>query len=148
MKKIRNSIILAALLTTSSVMAYGNNNHNSNSKMQMQNNIHGQHHKKNHKKNVVHFIMKTVSSMDLSKEQMAKFSMIKKNSKNSKFIGFSENGFDKELYISSRIKTKEDRVKKEAQLIDSIYSILNKKQITYIGMKINAMEKHRNQYKN
>jgi len=151
MKKIRNSIILAALLTTSSVMAYGNNSGacsgNGACKMQKQN-THGKQLKKKHKGNTAHFIMRTVRNMNLSKDQMTQFNAIQKKFKKSRFTGITENGFDKKLYIAAKTQTREERVKEEANLIENVYSILNKKQIMYIGMKVNAIEKHREQRKN
>jgi len=150
MKKIRNSIILAALLTTSSVMAYGNNSgacfgHGA-CKMQKQN-AHGKQFKKQHRGNTAHFIMRTVRNMDLSKDQMTQFKAIQKKFKKSKFTGITENGFDKKQYIAAKTQTREERIKEEANLIEDVYAILNKKQITYIGMKVSAIEKHREQMK-
>ena len=149
MKKLRNSIVLVALLATSSAMAYGNSG--DGCKMQKQNSSCGQQHKKGNKAkkgDVVHFIMRTVHNMDLTKDQKSKLLEIQKKFKKSKFVGISENGFDKKAYIAAKSKTREDRVKEEANFIDSVYSILDKKQITYIGMKIQSMEKHRNQMQN
>ena len=76
------------------------------------------------------------------------FSFLNKKFKKSRFTGITENGFDKKLYIAAKTQTREERVKEEANLIENVYSILNKKQIMYIGMKVNAIEKHREQRKN
>jgi len=150
MKKIRNSIILAALLTTSSVMAYGNNmgacSGNGACKMQKQHSQ-AKQFKKHRKGDVVHFIMRTVRNMDLTKEQMKQLTAIQKKFKKSKFTGISENGFDKKQYIAAKTQTREQRVVEEANMIESVYAILDKKQIMYIGMKVEALEKHRAQKK-
>ena len=143
MKKIRNTIVLVTLLATSSVMACKNSDNNNGYKMNKQSCMQKQQHKKGPQSEVSHFILKTVHHMDLTKNQQSELLKIEKKFKKSKFTGFSENGFDKKLFITSKIKTREDRVKEEANFIESVYKILDKNQITYIGMKIQSMEKHR-----
>jgi protein CpxP len=157
MKNLRKSIILAtALFVTTGAFAYDNDNsdykeHNSYKKNHHYNN-HDKDERRSHKGDESRFFIGAVYELDLSKEQIVaidntiqKF----KNKRFDRFNGFTEDGFDKQAYINARTETKSNKLKLKADLIEKIYTILDKSQIKQLNkVLIKFKEKNMQRGKN
>ncbi|MFA5426957.1 MAG: Spy/CpxP family protein refolding chaperone [Sulfurimonas sp.] len=84
-----------------------------------------------HNRNGGEHLMAYVMKLDLSDEQKKKIDAIMQESmKNMPKISdaFSENGFDKKLFVKLYNEKTENKAEKKAQMIESIYAVLNASQ--------------------
>ena len=166
MKKIKGSILLAALLLTTSAFACGDNDkgkhcnagennkscdYKKNKYEKKSYNCDGKKrdHKKgkrSHKGNDTRFLIGAVYSLELTKEQVINIDKIIEDFRTKrfeKFKAFKKDGFDKQAYIDARTKNKDDSVKEKANFIEKIYGQLNKKQITELNEEISDFKETR-----
>ncbi len=159
MKNLRKSIMLAtALFVTTGVMAsddykgYKENREYKQSKYDDNRGYKKHHGYKNHNKqerrshrgDISRFFIGAVYNLELSKEQEAKIDKTIqefKNKKFDKFNGFTKDGFDKQAYINTRKQAKENKINLKADLIESIYKVLDKKQIEQLNNEIEMFKK-------
>jgi len=165
MKNIKKSILLATALfvTTGS---FANDNYRDNRgyderKEYKHNNYHkekrgyNKHHgynnhdkkeRRSHRGDVSRFFIGAVYELRLTQEQELKIDKTIKEFKNKKFDrfnGFTKDGFDKSAYINARTKTKADKIKLRADLIEKIYTILDKAQIEQLSKQIENFKNRR-----
>ena len=161
MKNIKRSILLAtALFVTTGVVAsddynsYKEKREYKQSKYEDRQNYKKHHGYKNHNKNerrshkgdISRFFIGAVYNLNLNKEQEEKIDKTIQEFKNKKFDrfnGFTKNGFDKQAYINARKNAKENKIKLKADLIESIYKVLNQKQIEQLNKEIEMFKKMR-----
>ncbi len=162
MKNIRKSILLATALFVSTSV-YANTETANNQKNQQQKEYknskysdekkgfkkyhgyknHDKKHKRSHRGDASRFFIGAVYDLKLTKEQETKIDKIIqefKNRKFDKFNSFTKEGFDKDAYIKARMKTKEDKIKLQADLIAKIYSVLDKSQIEQLDKEIKTFK--------
>jgi len=165
MKNIKKSVLFAtALFAATSI--YANNTHNNNHNQEGKNckshksvnnkegykNYHGykNHDKKQrrgHRGDISRFIIGAVYDLKLEKTQITKIDETIQEFKNKRFDrfnAFKKDGFDKKAYIEARTKTKEDKIKLKADLIEDIYAILNKEQKDKLNKEIQTFKNMKN----
>jgi len=144
MKKLQKSLLLAAALLFSTNAIADDNNNKKSYKQQKEHKYHGykNHNKKErrtHRGDETRFFIGTVYDLKLTKNQEEKIDTILKEFKNKKFDrfkSFKKDGFDKDEYIKARMKSKEDKIKQSAELIEEVYTVLTKEQIEAINVKL------------
>lgn len=155
MKHIKKSILLAtALFVTTGLTANDNYNkykehHEYNHKEYKKHHGYNHHNKKerrSHRGDMSRYVIGAVYDLQLTKEQIKKIDTIItqfKNERFDRFKGFTKEGFDKNAYIEARTKTKEDRIKEKAELLQDIYSNLNSAQIEHLNRKIEKFKQRK-----
>ena len=161
MKNIKKSILLATALfvTTAGIASddyrgYKENKEYKQSKFEDKKDYKGHHGYKNHNKqerrshrgDISRFFIGAVYNLELTKEQEAKIDKTIQEFKNKRFDrfnGFTKDGFDKQTYINTRKQAKENKIKLKANLIESIYKVLDKKQIEQLNKEIEMFKKMR-----
>jgi hypothetical protein len=156
MKNIKKSIMLVTtlLLTTSSM---ANEFHSSSQNKQHKKTIYDDDNKgyqsyknknkkerRSHRGDISRFFIGTVYSLHLTKEQEIKIDRTIQDFKDkrfNKFNGFTKDGFDKQKFVEARKKANENKIKLNANLIEKIYHILNKKQILQINKEMTMFKK-------
>ncbi|MGB3751825.1 MAG: hypothetical protein WA945_09680 [Arcobacteraceae bacterium] len=144
MKKLQKSLLLAAALLFSTNAIADDNNNQKSYKQQKEHKYHGykNHDKKErraHRGDETRFFIGTVYDLKLTKQQEEKIDTILKEFKNKRFDrfkSFKKDGFDKDEYIKARMKSKEDKIKQSAELIEKVYAVLTKDQIEAINVKL------------
>jgi len=164
MKNIKKSIMLAtALFVTTGALADNHYKEDRGCQKQKEYNYKKHHNKdsykehrgyKNHSKydrrshvgDVSRFFIGAVYNLELTKEQETKIDKTIQEFKNKrfdKFNGFTKDGFDKQAFIKTRKDAKENKIKLRADLIESIYKVLDKKQIEQLNTEIEQFKKMR-----
>jgi Spy/CpxP family protein refolding chaperone len=103
-------------------------------------------YRSHHKGDISRFFIGAIYSLDLTKDQQAKIDKLIKEfqeKRMNKFDIFSEDKFDKEAYIKSRLNMKEDMVRARADLIESIHKVLTKEQKKELKEEIEDFKKMR-----
>jgi len=154
MKNLRKSIMLAtALFVTTGVIAsddyrdYQEKRDYKQSKYEDKQGYKKHHGYKNHDKkerrshrgDISRFFIGAVYNLELTKDQemtIDKTIQEFKNKKFDRFNGFTKDGFDKQAYIQARKQAKENKIILKADLIESIYKVLDKKQIEQLNKEI------------
>lgn len=104
---------------------------------------HDKYERRSHRGDVTRFFIGAVYNLKLTKDQETKIDKAIqefKEKKFSKFNGFTKDGFDKQAYIDARTKSKEDKIKLSADLIEKIYTILDKKQIEQLNKEFDRFK--------
>jgi len=163
MKHIKKSLLLATALfvTTGS---FANDNYQENRGYNKSNkeykhhgdkrkykdhhgyNNHDKKERRSHRGDLSRFFIGAVYDLKLTKEQEVKIDKTIKEFKNKKFDrfnGFTKDGFNKDEYINARTKTKADKIKLRADLIEKIYTILDKSQIQQLSKQIEMFKDKR-----
>jgi hypothetical protein len=165
MKNIKKSILLAtALFVTTGSFANDdyrdNKGHNErkeykHNKYEQERKNNNKHHgynnndkkeRRSHRGDVSRFFIGAVYDLKLTKEQETKIDTTIREFKNKKFDrfnGFTKDGFNKNAYINARTKTKEDKIKLQADLIEKIYTTLDKTQIEQLSKQIEMFKNKR-----
>ena len=144
MKKLQKSLLLAAALLFATNAIADDDNKEKSYKHQKEHKYHGykNHDKKErrtHRGDSTRFFIGTVYELKLTKQQEEKIDTILKEFKDKKFDqfkSFKKDGFDKDEYIKARMQSKEDKIKKSAELIEKVYTVLTKEQIEAINVKL------------
>lgn len=156
MKNIKKSVLFATALFAATSLYASNTNSNNQSKcsekQQEYKKYHGykNHDKKQrrgHRGDMSRFFIGAVYDLDLDKNQIAKIDTTIQKFKNKRFDrfnAFKKDGFDKKAYIEARTKTKEDKIKLKADLIEDIYAILNKEQKDKLNKEIQTFKNMKN----
>jgi len=151
MKNLHKSLLLATtLLVSTQSFAYDNSKEKGNYQKKECRDYkkngyknHYKHEGRSHRGDVSRFVIGAVYNLKLTKEQEGQIDKTIqdfKNQKFDKFNGFTKDGFDKQAYIDARIKSKEEKVKLRADLIEKIYTILDKNQIEQINKEIDTFK--------
>jgi len=155
MKSLRKSIMLAtALFVTTGAMAsddyrgYKENREYKQSKYKDHKGYknHNKKERRFHRGDISRFFIGAVYNLELKKEQEVKIDKTIQEFKNKRFDrfnGFTKDGFDKQAYIDARKQSKENKIKLKADLIESIYKILDKKQIEQLNKEIEMFKNMR-----
>lgn len=159
MKNLRKSIMLAtALFVTTGAIAsddyrgYKEKRDYKQSKFEDRKSNNKQYGYKNnnkkerrsHRGDISRFFIGAVYNLELTKEQETKIDKTIQEFKNKrfdKFNGFTKNGFDKQKYINARKQSKENKINLKADLIESIYKVLDKKQIDQLNKEIDIFKR-------
>jgi len=161
MKNIKKSIILAtALFVTTGVFAgeqyrenkgcqknkeYNYKKHHKNSYNEQRGyKNHNKYERRSHRGDVSRFFIGAVYNLELTKEQETKIDKTIQEFKNKrfdKFNGFTKDGFDKQAFIKTRKEAKENKIKLRADLIESIYKVLDTTQIAQLNKEIEEFKK-------
>ena len=156
MKNLKKSIMLAtALFVTTGAIAsddykgykenreYKQNKYQDNKKHNAYKN-HDKKERRSHRGDISRFFIGAVYNLELSKEQELKIDttiQAFKNKRFDRFNGFTKDGFDKQAYINARKQSKEKKIGLKADLIESIYKVLDKKQIEQLNKEIELFKK-------
>jgi methionine synthase I (cobalamin-dependent) len=147
MKNLPKSLLLATALfvSTSSFASddfkekkYQQQKQNKDCKYHGYKNKH-KHEGRSHRGDVSRFVIGAVYNLKLTTEQETQIDKTIQEFKNKKFDrfnGFTKDGFDKQAYVNARVKSKEEKIKLKADLIEKIYTILDKNQIEQINKQI------------
>lgn len=161
MKNIKKSIMLAtALFMTTGALADDNykkykqcenkkefnykKHHNKEEYKHRGYKNHNKNERRSHRGDISRFFIGAVYDLELNKEQEQKIDKTIQEFKNKrfdKFNGFTKDGFDKQAYINTRKQAKADKIKLRADLIESIYKVLDKKQISELNEEIEKFKK-------
>jgi len=155
MKNLRKSIMLAtALFVTTGVMAsddyreYKEKRDYKQSKYEDKRGYKNENkdQRRSHRGDISRFFIGAVYNLELTKEQeitIDKTIQEFKNKKFDRFNGFTKDGFDKQEYIKTRKQAKENKIILQADLIESIYKVLDKKQIEQLNKEIDMFKNMR-----
>jgi len=155
MKNIKKSFAFISVLLMSSTLfantdytSYKENNQNLHQEYKKINGYNNHDKKKSryHRGDIGRFFIGVVYNLDLTKKQNEEIDAIIRDFKNKrfdKFNGFTEDGFDKQAYINARMKSKSDKIKLKADLIENIYKVLDKKQIEKLNKKIKLFKQRK-----
>jgi len=100
---------------------------------------HDKKERRSHRGDISRFFIGAVYNLELTKDQemtIDKTIQEFKNKKFDRFNGFTKDGFDKQAYIQARKQAKENKIILKADLIESIYKVLDKKQIEQLNKEI------------
>ncbi len=130
------TIVAASTLFATAASAYGGMSH------------HGSHHNcgMGHGYNASHAvigILPFLKQINLTDEQIEKIDQILKDvqdEKPSKFSAFKKDKFDKDEYVKQKQNHKVDMLKKQAEVIEEVYNVLNSKQKEQLRVLMDLQE--------
>ncbi|WP_044417918.1 hypothetical protein [Halarcobacter anaerophilus] len=142
MKKFILTIGLTALVTSSTVFAFGGSNRDSNcGSYKMMNKPYV-----NYQNNSMHKIMSIISNINLTQEQWIELKKtmldMKKERLDDKLdmptITFDKNGsFDKEKFVNERTTFSKNMIEAQSKMIEKVVSILDESQRKFLVTELN-----------
>lgn len=125
-KSIAAGVVIATLLSTTSLFAYGKNCDDSKCDMKQSKMCDSKKSNKRHGDNSK-FLMGLLNTLDLTADQQSKIDALTQEFQKQRtqiFEAFSADGFDKQKYIDAHMNKRENMVKAQADFIEKVYAVL------------------------